>query len=105
MKAVQVQKHGGPEVLTLVDLPVPQPKPAEVIVKISAAGVVTEVGSAATEWKPGDRVAYTGVAGAYAEYAAVPAAKVVRVPHAVTDQQAAAVMLQGMTAHYLVRNS
>jgi NADPH2:quinone reductase len=132
MKAIQVQKHGGPEVLTLVDLPVPKPKPGEVVVKISAAGinfidtylregryptqlpfvngqeaagVVTEVASAATEWKPGDRVAYTSVPGAYAEYAAVPTARLVRVPRAVTDQQAAAVMLQGMTAHYLVHNS
>src|ERR1700724_867159 len=107
MKAIQVQKHGGPEVLTLVDLPVPQPKSGEVVVKISAAGVnfvdtylregryptqlpfvngqeaagvVTELGGAVTEWKPGDRVAYTSVGGAYAEYAAVPAARLVRVP-------------------------
>ena len=132
MKAIQVQKCGGPEVLTLVDLPVPQPKSGEVVVKISAAGVnfidtylregrypaqlpfvngqeaagvVAEVGSAVTEWKPGDRVAYAGIPGAYAEYAAVPAARLVRIPRSVTDQQAAAVMLQGMTAHYLVHDS
>ena len=132
MKAIQVQKHGGPEVLALVDLPAPQPKPGEVVVKISAAGVnfidvyfregrypaqppftdgqeaagiVTEIGSGVTNWKPGDRVAYTGILGGYAEYATVPAARLVAIPRAVTDQQAAAAMLQGMTAHYLVRNS
>jgi NADPH2:quinone reductase len=132
MKAIQVQKHGGPEVLTLVDLPVPKPKPQEVVVKVSAAGVnfidiyfregrypaplpfvdgqeaagiVGEIGTAVTTCKPGDRVAYTGIPGAYAEFAAVPAARVVRVLDSVTDQQAAAVMLQGMTAHYLVHNT
>src|SRR5215470_12024571 len=100
MKAIQVQKTGGPEALTLVDLPVPKPKPNEVVVKIAAAGVnfidvyfregrypsplpfvdgqeasgtVTEVGSDVRSVKPGDRVAYTGVIGAYAEYGAVQA--------------------------------
>jgi NADPH:quinone reductase len=132
MKAIQVQKTGGPEVLTLVDLPVPRPKPNEVVVKIAAAGVnfidvyfregrypaalpfvdgqeaagtVTEVGTEVKSLKPGDRVAYTGVIGAYAEYAAVPAARLVLVPHSITDQQAAAAMLQGMTAHYLVHST
>lgn len=129
MRAIQVQKTGGPEVLTLADLPVPKPKPNEVIVKIAAAGVnfidiyfregrypsalpfvdgqeaagtVTEVGSEVKSVKAGDRVAYTGIIGAYAEYAAVPAERVVQVPQGITDHQAAAVMLQGMTAHYLV---
>lgn len=132
MKAIQVQKTGGPEVLTLVDLPVPRPKPNEAIVKIAAAGVnfidiyfregrypaalpfidgqeaagiVTEVGAEVRSVKPGERVAYTGVMGAYAEYAAVPADRLVRVPDGITDQQAAAAMLQGMTAHYLVYSS
>ena len=100
MKAIQVQKTGGPEVLTLVDLTIPKPKANEAVVKISAAGVnyidvyfrqgqypaalpfvdgqeaagvVTEVGSGVKSLKPGDRVAYTGVLGAYADYAAVPA--------------------------------
>jgi NADPH2:quinone reductase len=132
MKAIQVQKTGGPEVLTLVEIPVPKPQPHEVIVKVSAAGVnfvdvyyregrypaklpfvdgqeaagvVTEFGGEVTSLKSGDRVAYTAVLGSYAEYAAVPAARLVRIPEGVTDRQAAAAMLQGMTAHYLVRNA
>jgi NADPH2:quinone reductase len=129
MRAIQVQKTGGPEVLTAVDLPVPKPKPNEAVVKISAAGVnfidvyfregrypaplpfvdgqeaagtVSEIGSEVKSLKPGDRVAYTGVLGAYAEYAAVPADRLVKIPAGITDQQAAASMLQGMTAHYLL---
>jgi NADPH2:quinone reductase len=129
MKAIQVQKTGGPEVLTLVDLPVPKPKPNEAVVKIAAVGVnfidiyfregrypaplpfvdgqeaagtVSEIGSEVQSLKPGDRVAYTGVMGSYAEYAAVPAERLVRVPEKIMDEQAAAAMLQGMTAHYLV---
>jgi len=132
MKAIQVQKTGGPEVLTLVDLPVPKPKANEAVVKIAAigvnfidvyfregrypaplpfidgqeaAGTVTEVGSEVKTVKPGDRVAYTGVIGSYAEYAAVPADRLVHVPDKITDQQAAAAMLQGMTAHYLVNST
>lgn len=132
MKAIQVQKTGGPEALTLVDLPIPKPKANEAIVKIAAiginfidvyfregrypapvpfvdgqeaAGAVVEVGADVTTVKPGDRVAYTGVIGAYAEYAAVPADRLVRVPDKITDQQAAAAMLQGMTAHYLVNST
>jgi NADPH2:quinone reductase len=129
MKAIQVQKTGGPEALTLVDLPVPKPKPNEAVVKIAAsgvnfidvyfregrypaplpfvdgqeaAGVISEVGSDVKSLKTGDRVAYTGTLGAYAEYAAVPADRLVRVPAGINDQQAAAAMLQGMTAHYLL---
>ena len=132
MKAIQVQKTGGPEALTLVDLPIPKPKANEAVVKIAAiginfidvyfregrypapvpfvdgqeaAGAVVEVGADVTTVKPGDRVAYTGVIGAYAEYAAVPADRLVRVPDKITDQQAAAAMLQGMTAHYLVNST
>ena len=128
MKAIQVQKTGGPEVLTLVDLPVPKPKANEAVVKIAASGVnfidvyfregrypsalpfvdgqeaagtVTEVGSDVKSVKPGDRVAYSNVIGTYAEFAAVPADRLVHVPDKITDQQAAAAMLQGMTAHYL----
>lgn len=129
MKAIQVQKTGGPEVLTLVDVPVPKPKPNEAIVKIAASGVnfidvyfregrypaplpfvdgqegagtVTEAGSDVKTLKPGDHVAYSNVLGSYAEYAAVPAEKLVKVPSGISDEQAAAAMLQGMTAHYLV---
>jgi NADPH2:quinone reductase len=132
MKAIQVQKTGGPEVLTLVDLPVPKPKANEAVVKIAAIGVnfidvyfregrypsplpfvdgqeaagrVTEVGSDVKSVKAGDRVAYTGVIGSYAEFAAVPADRLVRVPDKITDQQAAAAMLQGMTAHYLINTT
>jgi NADPH2:quinone reductase len=114
--------------MQLVDLPVPTPKPNEAVVKIAAAGVnfidvynregrykvptpfvlgqeaagtVTAIGSEVKHLKPGDRVAYTSILGAYAEYAAVPADRLVKVPEGVSDQQAAAAMLQGMTAHYL----
>jgi NADPH2:quinone reductase len=132
MKAIQVQKNGGPEVLTLVDIPAPKPKPNEAVVKISAAGVnfidvyfrnghypstlpftigqegsgiVTEVGADVKTFKPGDRVAYTGIRGSYAEYAAVPADRLVALPPGITEQQAAAAMLQGITAHYLVHDT
>src|SRR5437773_4336364 len=132
MKAIQVQKTGGPEALILVDVPVPKPKPNEAIVKIAAVGVnfidvyfregrypaplpfvdgqeaagtVTEVGSEVKSLKPGDRVAYTGVLGSYAEYAAVPADRLVRLPDKIKDQEAAAAMLQGMTAHYLIHST
>lgn len=132
MKAIQVQKTGGPEVLTLVDLPIPIPKPNEAIVKIAgcgvnfidvyfregrypsplpfvdgqeAAGTVSEVGADVKSVRPGDRVAYTNVLGAYAEYAAVPADRLVKVPAGLSDEQAAACMLQGMTAHYLIHTT
>src|SRR5215471_15122025 len=132
MKAMQVKRTGGPEALTLVDLPVPQPEPGEAVVKISAigvnfidvyfregrypaalpfvdgqeaAGTVSEAGIEVKSLKPGDRVAYTGVLGSYAEYQAVPADRLVRVPDSLDDRQAAAAMLQGMTAHYLVHSS
>ena len=128
MKAIQVQKTGGPEVLTLVDLPIPKPKPNEALVRMAASGInfidvyfregrypstlpfvdgqeaagtVTEVGSEVKTVKPGDRVAFCNVIGTYAEYAAVPADRLVQVPDNITNQQAAAAMLQGMTAHYL----
>jgi len=129
MKAIQVSRTGGPEVLTLVDVPVPSPKPNEAVVKIhaagvnfidvyfregrypaalpfvngqEAAGVVTDVGSDVTAVQRGDRVAYTGALGSYAEYAAVPEQRLVKVPDGLDFEQAAAAMLQGMTAHYLL---
>ena len=128
MKAIQVKQVGGPEAMEYVDLPVPQPKPHEAVVKVAAAGVnfidvyiregrykqplpfvvgqeaagtVSAVGSEVQTLKVGDRVAYAGALGAYAEYAAVPAERLVKVPEGVDDRQAAAAMLQGMTAHYL----
>jgi NADPH:quinone reductase len=132
MKAIQVQKTGGLEVLTLVDLSIPKPKANEAVVKIAASGInfidvyfregrypatlpfvdgqeaagtVTEVGSEVKSVKPGDRVAYSNVIGSYAEYAAVPAERLVQVPDKISDQQAAAAMLQGMTAHYLINTT
>ena len=128
MKAIQVSLAGGPEVLTLADLPLPEPKPNEAVVQIKAAGVnfidvyfregrypaplpfvvgqeaagiVTTVGVDALNVKPGDRVAYCGVLGSYADYAAVPAERLVHVPDELDFNHAAAAMLQGMTAHYL----
>jgi len=128
MKAIQVKRAGGPEVLELVKLPVPEAKGAEAVVKIVAAGVnfidvyyregrykavmpfvpgqeaagdVVAVGTNVTNLKVGDRVAYTMVLGSYAEYSAVAADRLVKIPESVSYQQAAAAMLQGMTAHYL----
>jgi NADPH2:quinone reductase len=132
MKAIQVKQPGGPEVMELAELPVPEPKASEAVVKLAASGVnfidvyqregrykvplpfvlgqegagtVTAVGSGVRSVKVGDRVAWTGVLGGYAEYAAVPADRLVPIPAGVTDQQAAAAMLQGMTAHYLSHDS
>jgi NADPH:quinone reductase len=128
MKAIQVQQPGGVEALELVDIPVPTPKPNEAVVKIAAigvnfidvylregrykaplpfvngqeaAGVIHEVGADVKTVKPGDRVAYSSVLGSYAEYAAVPADRLMRIPSGVGERDAAAAMLQGMTAHYL----
>jgi NADPH2:quinone reductase len=128
MKAIQVKQVGGPEAMEVAEVPVPQPKANEAVVKLAASGVnfidvyfregryksplpfvlgqegagsVTAVGPEVKSLKVGDRVAWTGLQGAYAEYASVPAERLVPIPHGVTDQQAAAAMLQGMTAHYL----
>jgi NADPH:quinone reductase len=132
MKAIQVTQTGGPEALELVELPVPEPKASEAVVKLAAsgvnfidvyqregrykvalpfvlgqegAGVVTAAGTDVKSVKKGDRVAWTGVLGGYAEYAAVPADRLVAIPAGVTDSQAAAAMLQGMTAHYLCHDT
>jgi NADPH:quinone reductase len=132
MKAIQVQKTGGPDVLTLVDIPIPKPKPNEALVKIGAigvnfidvyfregrypaqlpfidgqeaAGAVTEVGSEVKLIKPGDRVAYCNVLGSYAEYQAVAEERLVKMPDGLGFEQGAAAMLQGMTAHYLVHST
>jgi NADPH2:quinone reductase len=128
MKAIQVKQTGGPEAMELVELPVPQPKANEAVVRLTAsginfidvyqregrykvplpfvigqegAGVVSGVGAEVKSVEIGDKVAWTSVLGAYAEYAAVPEDKLVPVPSGVTGQQAAATMLQGLTAHYL----
>jgi NADPH:quinone reductase len=132
MKAIQVKRTGGPEVLDLVDLAVPEAKGNEAVVKIVASGVnfidvyyregrykavlpfvpgqegageVTAVGPDVKQLKVGDRVAYTMVMGSYAEYAAVSEDRLVKIPQGVNYQQAAAAMLQGMTAHYLLHGT
>jgi len=132
MKAIQVFTHGGPDQLQLVDLPVPVPAPGQVLVKIKsigvnyidvyfrtglykadlpvtigmeAAGVVESVGEGVTDLAVGDPVAYAMERGSYAEYAVVPAWRLVKIPHGVDFDSAAAVMLQGMTAHYLTHST
>jgi NADPH:quinone reductase len=128
MKAIQVKQVGGPEVMELKEVLVPEPKANEAAVKIVASGVnfidvyyregrykaatpfipgqeaagdVVAVGSGVGSVKVGDRVAYTMVLGSYAEYATVAADRLVKIPDGVSYQQAAGTMLQGMTAHYL----
>ena len=128
MKAIRVHAPGGPEALRYEDVAQPSPAAGQVLVKVEAAGVnyidvyqrnglykvatpftlgqeaagvVSAVGAGVTDPKPGDRVAFASILGAYAEYAVVPADRVVVVPEGVTTRQAAAVMVQGMTAHYL----
>jgi NADPH2:quinone reductase len=128
MKAVRIHQTGGPEVLKYEDVPTPQPGQGEAVVQIEAigvnfidvyfrsgvyktafpytpgmegAGVVSTVGAGVTDLKQGDRVAYAMHPGAYAEYAVVPAWKLVKLPADVDFTQGAAIMLQGMTAHYL----
>jgi NADPH2:quinone reductase len=132
MDAIQVAAHGGPEALTLTDLPVPEPGPGQVLVRLTAAGVnfvdtyhrgglyrvrlplvlgtegagvVEAVGPGVTALAAGDRVVSNNLAGAYAQYAVAPAGRTVPIPEGVTDEQAAAVLLQGMTAHYLLRDA
>ncbi len=132
MKAIRVHKYGGPEVLTLEEVPIPEPKAGEARVKIEAigvnfvdiyhrtglypvqtpftlgqeaAGIVDAIGEGVTEAKKGDRVAYANVLGSYAEYAVVPAWRLVSVPSNIDAKTAAALMLQGMTAHYLTRST
>lgn len=132
MKAIRVQRTGAPEVMELAEVPVPQAKPGEAVVKVSAAGVnsidgqfrdgrlrtllpfipgqegsgtVIAVGPHARAVRVGDRVAWSGTLGSYAEYVAATADSLVPVPQAITDQQAAAAMMQGLTAHYLVNDA
>ncbi|TBR26186.1 quinone oxidoreductase [bacterium] len=129
MKAVRIHKTGGPEVLVYEDAPDPKPAAGEALVRVEAAGVnfidvyyrsglykaaalpytpgmeaagtVAALGEGVAGLKVGERVAYAMNPGSYAEYAAVPAWKLVKLPEAVDAKQGAAAMLQGMTAHYL----
>lgn len=132
MKAIRIHAHGGPEVLRYENVPVPVPGAGQALVRIEAAGVnfidiyhrsglypvqfpytlgqeaagvVTALGPGVSGVAVGDLAAYTGVPGAYAEFAAVPADRLVRVPVGVTARQAAAVLLQGVTAQYLATST
>jgi NADPH2:quinone reductase len=132
-KAVRIHSHGGPEVLSFDDVEVGRPGPGEVRIKHTAiglnfldtyyrsglyaaphmplipggeaAGVVLETGEGVSWLKEGDRVAYTMPLGAYATERLIPAEKLVKIPAGVTDEQAAAVMLKGLTAEYLLRRT
>jgi NADPH2:quinone reductase len=129
VRALVVTSHGGPEVLAVEDRPAPTPRPDEVVIEVAAAGVnfidvyqrtggypietpfvlggecagtVAALGSDVDEFAVGDLVATAAASGAMASLTAVPASGVVPVPAGVSPEQAAAAMLQGMTAHYLV---
>jgi NADPH2:quinone reductase len=128
VQAIRIHQIGGPEVLRVEDVPVPHPGPGEVLIRVEAAGLnfvdvyhrtglypgqlpltlgreaagtVERIGEGVTTCRPGDLVGSESVRGAYAEYALAAAEKVVPVPDRVSSRQAAAVILQGMTAHYL----
>jgi len=132
MKAIRIHTPGGPEALKFDDVPEPTPGPGQASVKLAAAGVnfvdvyfrtgmykaplpltlglegagvVTAVGTGVTDVKIGDAVAWTGVPGSYAQMAVVPADRLVKLPPGVEPKVGAAAMLQGLTAHYLVRSS
>jgi NADPH2:quinone reductase len=132
MRQILVHEPGGPEQMRLENVPTPAPAAGHVLVAIhysgvnfidvyyrtglykserpitigsEAAGVIEQVGEGVTDLQPGDRVAYTMIRGTYAEYAAVPAMNIVKVPGAVPLETAAAVLLQGATAHYLTHST
>jgi NADPH:quinone reductase len=132
VRAVHVRRHGGPEVLELLDVPSPEPGPGEVLVDVAAAGInyidtyhrsglypteppfvlgnegagtVAALGEGVTEFMVGERVAWNGVLGSYAEQAVVPAHQLIPVPFGVSVELAAAALLQGSTAHYLATST
>jgi NADPH2:quinone reductase len=131
MRAIRVHEHGGPEVLRYEEIERPAPGPGQALVKVGAVGVnfteiysrrgaaasqpytpgseaagtVEAVGEGVSEVKPGDRIAANAFNGAYAEYALAPAARLVLMPPSLDWPQAAAALLQGMTAHYLTHSS
>ena len=132
MQAIRPSQTGGPEVLQLVEIPTPTPGPTEVLVRVAAsglnfidvyhrtglypmplplpiglegAGTVEQVGSAASELKVGARVAWAAVPGSYATHVVAPAERLVPVPDNVATDAAAALLLQGMTAHYLMKTT
>ena len=128
MQAIRVHRFGGPEVLQVEDVPIPDPGPGEALIKVEAAGInfvdvyhraglypgqlpltlgreaagtVERVGTGVSSCRPGDRVVSETVRGAYGQYAVAAADRLVPVPGEVSSRLAAAVLLQGMTAHYL----
>ena len=132
MQAIRLERHGGPEVLEVAELPDPEPGPGQVLVAVAAAGVnfidiyqrtgaydidlpgglglegageVVAVGPGVTGRQVGDVVAWAGTRGSYATHVCVPADRCVRVPAGVTPEQAAALLLQGMTAHFLTHST
>ena len=132
MKAIRVHATGSPEVMKLEDVPDPSPGPGQVLVKLEAAGLnyidvyfrtgqykaalpltpglegagtITAVGSGVTDLRVGDRVAYTGIPGSYAQMNAAPADRLVKLPDGLSFRDGAAAMLQGMTAHYLIMST
>lgn len=132
MKLIQINQTGGPEQLKLAEGPTPTPAAGQALVRVAATGVnfidvyfrtglykadlpftpgneaagtVEAIGAGIDTIKPGDRVAYAMVRGSYAEYAIVPAAQLVKLPESIDFTNAAAAMLQGMTAHYLTHST
>ena len=128
MKAMRVHRYGGPEAMIPEEIPPPKPGEGETLVRLEAVGVnfidiyqrmglypmplpftpgnegagtVAETGPGETEAAVGDRVAYAGASGSYAEFAVVPSWRLVKIPRGIGPETAAAAMLQGMTAHYL----
>jgi NADPH2:quinone reductase len=132
MRAIQVKKTGGPEVLELAELPRPEPRAGEVLVRVhaaginfidtylregrypaplpfvpgqEAAGVVEALGEGVSGFAAGERVAWNGTRGTYAEYACAPAKDLLKIPEGMSFDDAAAVLLQGLTAHYLAHDT
>jgi len=132
MKAIRVHTPGGPDVMKLEDVAEPSVGPGQALVKLEAAGLnyidvyfrsgaykaplpltpglegagtVTAVGSGVTDLRVGDRVAYTGIAGSYAQMIVCPADRLVKLPDGLSFRDGAAAMLQGLTAHYLVKST
>jgi NADPH2:quinone reductase len=132
MKAIRIQKYGGPEEMTLEEVPSPKPGEGQAVVRLEAVGVnfidiyqrmglyplplpftpgnegagtVEEIGPGVMEVVPGDKVAYCGAIGSYAGYSVVPSWRLVKLPRGIDPKTAAAAMLQGMTAHYLTHDT